>query len=212
MAPVFPTQGARLDFLIITLRGLQQTISAVAGYHNWNNLEHIAQTMRRITEIVKREIVVILEYWMPFFHNSSGPISAQAMKVHSSLLNILTVKDKIADTPINHETVALLLIEYNKLNTLISTALGKFAILNEVLVAATPIAGPPLLRRQPNIGTTRPLFDDDQTHPLDMALGKNYFKIMRKTHRKRHRKIDNTRIKARPQKSKKHYKIRNPKK
>lgn len=208
MAPVFPTQGARLDFLIITLRGLQQTISVVAGYHNWNNLEHIAQTMRRITEIVKREIVVILEYWMPFFHNSSGPLSVQAMKVHSSLLNILTVKDKIADTPINHETVALLLIEYNKLNTLISTALGEFAILNEVLVATTPIVGPPLLQRQTNIGATRPLFVGDQMNQLDMAIGKNYFKRRNKTHRKRHRKRDN----IRPPKSKKHYKLKKPKK
>lgn len=42
--------------------------------------------------------LVILEYWMPFFHNSSGAISVQAMKVHTSLLNIVTVKDKIADT------------------------------------------------------------------------------------------------------------------
>ena len=208
MAPVFPTQGARLDFLIITLRGLQQTISAVAGYHNWNNLEHIAQTIRPITEIVKREIVVILQYWMPFFHNSSGPISVQAMKVHTSLLNIVTVKDKIADTPINHETVALLLIEYNKLNTFISTALGEFAILNEVLVASTPIIGPPLLRRQPNIGTTTPLFVEDQINQLDMAVGKNYFKRRNKTHRKRHRKIDNIRL----PKSKKHYKLRKPKK
>jgi hypothetical protein len=211
MAPVFPTQGARLDFLIITLRGLQQTISAVADYHNWNSLEHIAQTMRRITEIVKREIVVILEYWMPFFHNSSGPLSVQAMKVHSSLLNILTVKDKIADTPINHDNVALLLIEYNKLNTLISTALGEFAILNEVLVASTiepVIVGPPLLRRQPNIGTTTPLFVGDQMNQLDMALGKNYFKRRNKTHRKRHRKRDN----IRSSKSKIHYKLRKPKK
>lgn len=208
MSPVFPTQGAILDFLIITLQGLQQTISAVAGYHNWNNLEHIAQTMRRITETVKREIVVILEYWMPFFHNSSGAISVQAMKVHSSLLNILTVKDKIADTPINNETVALLLIKYNKLNTLISSALGEFAILNEVLVANTHIVGPPLLRRQPNLGTNRPLFVEDQMDQLDMALGKNYFKRRNKTHRKRHRKRDN----IRSSKSKIHYKLRKPKK
>lgn len=212
MAPVFPTQGARLDFLIITLRGLQQTISAVAGYHDWNNLEHIEQTIRRITEIVKREIVVILQYWMPFFHNSSGPLSVQAMKVHTSLLNILTVKDKIADTPINNGTVAVLLIEYNKLNTLISTALSKFAVLNEVLVASTPIIGPPLLRRQPNIGTIRPLFVEDQMNPLYMALGKNYFKRQNKTHRKRHRKRHRKINNIRPPKSKKHYKFRKPKK
>ena len=208
MSPVFPTHRATLDFLIRTLQELQETISAVAGYHNWNNLEHIAQTIRPITEIVKREIVVILQYWMPFFHNSSGPISVQAMKVHTSLLNIVTVKDKIADTPINHETVALLLIEYNKLNTFISTALGEFAILNEVLVASTPIIGPPLLRRQPNIGTTTPLFVEDQINQLDMAVGKNYFKRRNKTYRKRHRKIDNIRL----PKSKKHYKLRKPKK
>ena len=76
------------------------------------------------------------------------------------------------------------------------------------MVASAPIVEPPLLRHQPNIGTTRPSFVEDQMNPLDMAVGKNYFKRRNKTHRKRHRKIDN----IRPPKSKKHYKLRKPKK
>jgi len=207
MSPVFPTLEATLDFLILTLTGLQQTILTVAGYHDWTNLQHIRETMKPITEIVKREIEVILQYWTPFFNNSTGSLSVQALRVNNALLNILTVKDKIVVTRVSNQTIALLLIEYNKLNGLIGDALNEFATLNDVL-RTTNITGPPLLQRQPNMRTGRPLVlpsaHEDQEHLIDMALGKNFFR----THRKKHRKVYN----ARSQKSRKHYKPIKPRK
>jgi len=189
---VFPTLEATLDFLILTLRGLQQTILTVAGYHDWTNLQHIRETMKPITEIVKREIEVILQYWTPFFDNSTGILSVQALRVNNALLHILTVKDIIVVTRVNNQTIALLLIEYNKLNMLIGDALNEFASLNDVL-RTTNIAGPPLLQRQPNMRTSRPLVlsstHEQQGDLIDMALGKKFFR----THRKKHRKVYNAR-------------------
>jgi hypothetical protein len=45
MSPVFPTAGALFDFLILRLNELKEDISDVAGFHEWNDVQHIIETI-----------------------------------------------------------------------------------------------------------------------------------------------------------------------
>jgi hypothetical protein len=125
------------------------------------------------------------------------------VKVNTALLNLILVKNVIVALLVDNETVARLILEYNKLNNLIGHAIDEFAILNQLLIDLDidpPIVQPPQLRRQPNItpfptsfsssdssssssSSSAPLVEN-QVHPLDMAAAKIYFKTYRKKHRK----------------------------
>jgi hypothetical protein len=229
MSPFHYTAGPLFDFLILRLNKLKEDISGVAGFHEWNDVQHIIETLIPVNVIIKSEIEFIFEHWMPFFHHSTPPLSIPAMQVYNALVNILTVKFNILAHPVNNETVATLLLEYNKLNNLIPIANAELDNLNQLLIDLhidPPIVQPPLLRRQPNIipfptsfssshssssssssSSLSSLFGD-QVHPLDMAVGKIYFK----TYRKKHRKSRKSRKLRKPRKSRKLRKSRKPKK
>jgi hypothetical protein len=225
MSPFHYTTGPLFDFLILRLNKLKEDISGVAGFHEWNDVPHIIETLIPVNEKIRSEIEFIFEHWMPFFHHSTPPLSMHVMPVYNALLNILTVKFDILARPVNNETVATLLLEYNKLNNLIPIAIAELATLNQLLIDLDidpPIVQPPLLRRQPNItpfptsfsssdsssssSSSSSLFGD-QVHPLDMAVGKIYFKTYRKKHRKP-RKSRKSRKLRKPRKSRKPRKLR----
>jgi hypothetical protein len=218
MSPVNLTARALFGFLKIRLNDLKKDISVVAGFHEWNDVPHIIETIIPVNVIIESEIEFILSHWMAFFHYSTPPLDIHTMKVYHALVNISTVKLNILAHPVNNETVATLLLEYNKLNDLIPIANAELDVLNQLSIDLNvdpPIVQPPQLRRQPNItpfptsfsssdssssSSSSSLFGN-QVHPLDMAAAKIYFKTYRKKHRKprKSRKL---------RKSRKHYKPR----
>jgi len=220
MSPVNRTARALFGFLKIRLNNLKKDISVVAGFHEWNDVQHIIETIIPVNVIIKSEIEFIFEHWMSFYHNSTPPLSIPAMKVYNALVNILTVKFNILARPVNNETVATLLFEYNKLNDLIPIAIAELDVLNQLSIDSDVdpiIVGPRLPQPPQNItpfptsfsssdssssSSSSSLFEN-QVHPLDMAAAKIYFKTYRKKHRKKHRKS---------RKSRKSRKLRKPRK
>jgi hypothetical protein len=225
MSPVFPTAGPLFEFLKIRLNDLQEQISDVAGFHRWNDVPHIIETIIRVNVIIKHKIAVINQYWALFSQTSTPSLYEQAVKVNTALINLILVKNVIVDRPVDNETVARLLLEYNKLNNLIPIAVAELDTLNQLLIDLDidpPIVQPPLLRRQPNItpfptsfsssdssssSSSSSLFGN-QVHPLDMAAAIIYFN----TYRKKHRKPRKSRKPRKPRKSRKPRKPRKPKK
>jgi hypothetical protein len=201
MSPVNLTARALFEFLKVRLDKLKNDISVVAGFHRRNDVPHMIETITRVNVIMKDEIEFIFDHWMPFYHHSTRPLSSPAMKVFDVLHKILTVKFNIIARPVTTETVALLLIEYDRLNTLIPIAIAELDGLIQVLINEgidPPILGP--LPPQPPQG--------NQVHPLDMAAAKIYFK----TYRKKHRKPRKSRKSRKPRKSRKSGKLRKSRK
>jgi len=203
MSPVFPTAGALFDFLIIRLNKLKEDISVVAGFHEWNDVQHIIETIIPMNEIIKHKIAVINQYWALFYQSSIPSLYEQAVKVNTGLLNLILAKNVIVALLVDNETVERLLLEYNKLNNLIPIAIAELDTLNQLLIDLDidpPIVQPPLLRRQPNITPFPTSFSSSDSsssssssssslsgirvHPHDMAAAKIYFKTYRKKHRK----------------------------
>jgi hypothetical protein len=235
MSPVNLTARALFGFLKIRLNDLQKDISVVAGFHMWNDVQHIIETLIRVNVIIKSEIEFIFQHWMPFFHYSTPPLSIQAMQVYNALVNILTVKFNILARPVNNETVETLLFEYNKLNNLIPIAITELDVLNQVSIDSDidpPIVGPLLPDPPQNItpfptsfsssdssslsssssSSSSSLFGN-QVHPLDMAAAKIYFKTYRKSRKSRKsRKLRKPRKSRKLRKSKKLRKSRKSKK
>ena len=228
MSPVNLTARALFGFLKVRLNDLQKDILRVAGSHRRNGVPHMIKTIKRVNVIIKREIEFIFEHWMPFYHHSIDPLSTPAVKVNNALLNIFTVKDNIIARPVNTETVALLLIEYNRLNTLIPIAIAELDVLNQVSIDSgidPPILGPRPPQPSQNITPFPTSFSSSDSssfsssssssgirvHPLDRAAAKNYFKTYRKKHRKS-RKSRKSRKLRKPRKPRKPKKSRKPKK
>lgn len=221
MSPFHYTAGPLFGFLKVRLNILQEKIMEVAGFHEWNDVQHIIETIIPINEIIKNEIEFIFDHWMAFYHNSTRPLSVPAVPVYNALVNILTVKLYIVARPVNNETVERLLLEYNKLNNLIPIAITELDALNQLLIDLDidpPIVGPPLPYPPQNITPFPTSFSSSdssssssssslfgtQVHPLDMAAAKIYFK----TYRKKHRKSRKPRKPRKPRKSKKPKKIK----
>jgi hypothetical protein len=216
MSPVNLTARALFGFLKIRLNDLQKDILDVAGFHRWNDVSHTIETITRVNVIIKSEIEFIFEHWMAFFHHSTPPLSIPAMKVYNALVNILTVKLVILAHPVNTETVATLLLEYNKLNDLIPIANAELDVLNQLSIDLNvdpPIVGPRLPQPPQNI-TPFPRSDSsssssssslfgNQVHPLDMVAAKIYFKTYRKS-----RKLRKSRKPRKPRKLRKSRKPR----
>ena len=110
MSPFHYTAGPLFDFLILRLNKLKEDISGVAGFHEWNDVPHIIETLIPVNEKIRSEIEFISDHWMLFYHYSTAPLSIPAVKVYNALVNILTVKLDILARPVNNETVARLLI------------------------------------------------------------------------------------------------------
>ena len=225
MSPIHHTAGPLFGFLKVRLNILQEKIMKVAGFHEWNNVQHIIETIIPTNEIIKNEIKLIFDYWMPFFHNSNPPLSVPAMKVFTALANISALQLDIVARPVNNETVATLLLEYNRLNNLIPIAIAELDALNQVLIDLDidpPIVGPTLPYPPQNITPFPTSFSSsessssssssssygNQVHPLDMAAAKIYFK----TYRKKHKKSRKSRKSRKPRKPRKSRKSRKPRK
>lgn len=192
MSPVNLTARALFGFLKVRLNDLKKDILSVARSHRRNDVPHMIETIIRVNVIIESEIEFILKHWMAFFHHSTPPLDIHTMPVYHALVNIVTVKLNILARPVNTETVATLLFEYNKLNDLIPIAIAELDVLNQRSIdldVDPPILGP--LPPQPPQG--------NQVHPPDMAAAKIYFKTYRKKHRK-------------PRKSRKLRKSRKPRK
>jgi hypothetical protein len=215
------------------LNDLKEDISDVAGFHEGNDLQHIIQTIIRVNVIIKHNIAVISQYWALFSQTSIPSLYEQALKVNTALLNLILAKNVIVALLVDNETVARLLLEYNKLNNLIPIAIAELDTLNQLLIDLDidpPIVQSPLLRRQPNITPFPTSFSSSdssssssssssslsgiQAHPLDMAAAKIYFKTYRKKHRKprKPRKPRKSRKLRKSRKSKKLRKSRKSKK
>ena len=224
MSPVNLTARALFGFLKIRLNDLKKDILDVAGFHEWNDVQHIIETIIRVNLIIESEIEFVLKHWMAFFHHSTPPLDIHTMPVYHALVNITTVKLNILAHPVNAETVATLLFEYNKLNDLIPIANAELDVLNQLSIdldVDPPIVGPRLSQPPQNItpfptsfsssdssssSSSSPSFGN-QVHPLDMAAAKIYFKTYRKS-----RKSRKPRRSRKPRKSRKSKKPRKPKK
>jgi hypothetical protein len=225
MSPVNLTARALFGFLKVRLNDLQKDILRVAGFHEWNDGQHTIETIIRVNVIIESEIEFILSHWMAFFHHSTPPLDIHTMPVYHALVNIVTVKLNILARPVNTETVATLLFEYNKLNDLIPIAIAELDVLNQLSIDLNvdpPIVGPRLPQPPQNITPFPTSFSSSDSsssssssslsgirvHPLDMAAAKIYFK----TYRKKHRKPRKSRKSRKPRKPRKPKKSRKPKK
>jgi hypothetical protein len=229
MSPVNLTARALFGFLKIRLNDLKTDILDVAGFHEWNDDSHTIETIKRVNVIIESEIEFILKHWMAFFHHSTPPLDIYTMPVYHALVNITTVKLNILAHPVNTETVATLLFEYNKLNDLIPIAIAELDVLNQLSIDLNvdpPIVGPRLSQPPQNITPFPTSFSSsdsssssssssssllgNRVHPLDMAAAKIYFKTYRKL--RKLRKSRKSRKSRKPRKPRKPKKSRKPKK
>jgi hypothetical protein len=229
MSPVNLTARALFGFLKIRLNDLKKDILDVAGFHEWNDVSHTIETIIRVNVIIESEIEFILKHWMAFFHHSTPPLDIHTMPVYHALVNITTVKLNILAHPVNNETVATLLLEYNKLNDLIPIAIAELDVLNQLSIdldVDPPIVGPRPPDPPQNITPFPTSFSSSDSssssssslsgirvHPLDMAAAKIYFKTYRKSRKSRKpRKPRKSRKPRKPIKPIKPKKSRKPKK